>query len=283
MSEPMTNTCPVCGARQDAGLLCAADTDKLEHALHAVPGLVTELATTASKMAKIGNPSGGGGLARERSPISWGAVEAADNLGNVLTTWARDVAAWVPSKRIWLDSRPACRVASAVLLGRIPEIRRHPAVAELVDEITDAVEQARRAIDRPQERQYLGQCMVKLPDPDQPVVVYCYAELWARVDATETTCRTCGITHDVTERRAWLLLQAADMLTTVKEASRYIGDVGGIPVTEASIRGLIHRKKLGYRVGTTTFRLGDLLDVLTDRAAVTSAGDAVVISAGDAA
>jgi hypothetical protein len=49
-----------------------------------------------------------------------------------------------------------------------------------------------------------------------------------------------------------------------KEASRYLGTVGGITVTEASIRGLIHRGRLGYRPGTTTFRLGDLLEVLTD-------------------
>ena len=250
--------CPSCGCEQGAGLLCARETDLLEKALGDVRWIVTELETTLSKQARMGTP-GKGGLARERNPIHLGALEASDTLGNVLTTWARDVGQF---ELLGHERGPI--FASAFLLGSINDIRKHPAVEELLDEVTDAIEQARRAVDRPADRMYLGQCMVELPGEDGELVT-CYAELWARPDASEVTCKVCGVTHAVAERRAWLLARAADMLVTVKEASRYIGDVGGMTVTESSIRGLIHRKRLGYRAETTTFRLGDLLEVLADK------------------
>lgn len=250
----MTATCPVCGAEQSLSLLCSSCCDRLESLLREVPSLVTELATTASKQARIGNAGGGAGLARERSPINFGAVEVADNLANVLTTWARDVTNELPLVPGY---------AAAALLANIDVIRRHPAVNELTDEISDAINQARRAIDRPADRTYLGQCLVPTPD-DQGRDVTCLAELWAKPDATTATCKTCGGSQDVADRKQWLLDEAKPMLVTVKEASRYLGRFGTIDVTEASIRGLLHRKRIAYRPGTTTFRLGDLLNVLTD-------------------
>jgi hypothetical protein len=252
--------CPSCGCEQGAGLLCARETDLLEKALGDVRWIVTELDVTMSKQARLGTP-GKGGLARERSPLHLGAMEASDTLGNVLTTWARDVAG---DKYEWQPSASVAVGSAWMLYNQVDAIRKHPAVEELLDEITDAIEQARRAVDRPADRAYLGQCMVELSGEDGDLVT-CYAEIWARPEASEVTCKVCGVTHDVAERRAWLLTRAADMLVTVKEASRYIGDVGGMTVTESSIRGLIHRKRLGYRAETTTFRLGDLLEVLADK------------------
>jgi hypothetical protein len=57
---------------------------------------------------------------------------------------------------------------------------------------------------------------------------------------------------------------AADMLFTVKDAATMMGEVGGIKVTEASIRGYLHRKRIAYRPGGTMIRLGDLLAVVVD-------------------
>ena len=149
-------------------------------------------------------------------------------------------------------------------MHKIPEIRRHPAVAELVDEITDAVHQARRVIDRPADRVYLGQCYVETPDPDGKQVT-CLAELYARPTASEVQCKVCGAEHEVGERRAWLLQRAQDMIVTVREASSYLGEVGGIKVSQASIRGYLHRGKIAYRPGVENgIRLGDLLSVVLD-------------------
>ena len=257
MSAP-SSACPVCTAEQPEGLCCHDCTSRLERNLSEVRGIVDELAVTISKQARIGQ-AGKPGPARERSPVNWGASAVADNLGNVLTTWAHEIVS-NPCGR-WMH-QPA-QDGAHILLGNINLVRRHPAVAELVDEIADALSQARKVIDRPADRQYLGQCMAPTPDV-QGRDITCLADVWARQHAHAATCSACGITHDVAERRAWLLLQASDMLVTAKEASRYIGEVGHIRVTEASIRGLIHRERIAYRPGTKTLRLGDLLDVLTD-------------------
>ncbi len=253
----MTATCPVCQCEQAEGLLCHADTTHLERELGDVAAIVSELDVTLSKQARIGN-AGPSGLARERTPINVGAMTVADDLQNTLTTWARDL-----QPEAWAGyPAPPSVTASRILLFHIDAIRRHPAVVELFDEVTDAIAQARRAVDRPADREYLSQCMVETPDGEGRMVT-CLAELYARKGASEVTCKVCGITHDVTERRVAMLKRARDMLFTVKEAAQMMGDVGGIRVTEASIRGYVHRGRIGYHTGTL-IRLGDLLAVVVD-------------------
>jgi hypothetical protein len=260
----MSATCPSCYARQDAGLLCSACCDRLERDLGDVPAIVAELDITLSRQARIGTASGPGGLARERTPINWSSSDPRWVLGNVLGTWARDVSGetWRPTQAEAMVRGGATRSAARFLLSEVPLIRRHPAVEELVDQVTDAIHLARRTVDRPADRQYLGTCRMETPDEEGRLVT-CLEEVWARRGASEVRCESCGITHGVVERRAWLLDQSRDMLFTVKEAAQMMGDVGGIRVTEASIRGYLHRGKIGYRTGTM-IRLGDLLAVVVD-------------------
>lgn len=286
----MTAQCPVCFAEQAAGLLCSNCTDRLEHDLGDIVAIVAELDVTISKQARIGS-GGKGGLARERMPLNVGAMQVADDLQNTLTTWARDVGGeWQPDQDRLVVARakaqpfvgpfhrqcphPSCdrmRVVlidpappmltqvAAYLLSNIEVIRKHAAVDELADEITEAIRRARQVVDRPADRQYLGTCLAEFEG------VTCTEEVWARPGAKEVTCRVCGVCHEVAERRAWLLKRAEDMLCTVKEASSYLGEVGDIRVTEASIRGYLHRgKRLAYRPGTNLIRLGDLLAVVLD-------------------
>lgn len=259
----MTATCPFCTAEQHAGLLCNTCTTRLERDLGDVAAIVGELDVTLSKQARIGN-GGTPGLARERTPIAVNAMDPVWVLGNVLTTWARDVSegqGWV-----WVAStQPPPSQAARVLLNLIPAIRRHPAVNEMVDEITDAIRLARQTVDRPADRQYLGQCWAENPDEEGRQVT-CLAEVWARRSASEVQCKVCGTEHPVAERRAWLMVKAKDMIVTVKDAAGYLGEVGDITVSEASIRGYLHRGRLAYRapVEAKRFRLGDLLDVVMD-------------------
>jgi hypothetical protein len=261
----MTTTaeCPVCGCPQEQGLLDNACTTRLERELGDVASIVAELDIAISKQARIGNASGPGGLARERSPINVGAMLVADDLQNTLTTWARDVLPNMGPYAMGPYSLPnPSTFAARLLLAHIDAIRRHPAVVELVDEITDAIAQARRVVDRPADRAYLGQCLVETPDEEGNPVT-CYEEIWARPSASTVTCKVCGIEHPVRERRAWLLTKAEDYLFTVKDASEMLGEVGHITVTQASIRGYIHRGKIGYKSGKT-IRLGDLLAVVVE-------------------
>lgn len=264
----MTAVCPVCYREQSEGLLCHACCSALEYELGDVPAIVVELDVTLSRQAKIGDASKSGtGWARERLPLDDGAIDPRWVLSNVLTTWARDVTddTWRPAGEV--DQAAA---AARLLLTHVPGIRKHPAVVELVDEITDAIHLARRTVDRPRDRKFFGKCYAKQPG-DNGQQITCLEEIWAHPHAQEVTCKVCGTEWKIDERREWLLDQAADLICTVREASSYLGEVGGIRVTQASIKGYVHRKRLSYRSGTTMIRLGDLLEILVDETGKRSA------------
>jgi hypothetical protein len=273
--------------------LCSSCCDRLERDLGDVASIVADLDVTLSRQAKIGSAGKSGkGWAREKLPIHMGAVEAADVLANTLTTWARDVTEKPAECTCGHENLPAhfhmtpCAIKVAhlarisldrplvtnpshagarILLSSIPAIRRHPAVVELVDEISDAIRQARHAVDRPADRVYFGACYSETPDEDGRLIT-CVEEIWASPAATEVTCRVCSVEWSIAERRAWLLKRAEDMLVTVAYASTYLGEIGRITVTQDRIRGYIRREKIAYRapVEARRFRLGDLLAVVLD-------------------
>ncbi len=230
----MTAECPHCFCSQPDGLLCSEDTGKLETMFAAVPALVAQLDVAASKQARLSSSSKSGkGVARELSPVNWGAVAARDELLVQVAMWGGDIDA----------------------------VRRHPQADEILRGVGKATKNAYRVIDRMQERVYLGQCLFEADD------LTCHAELWAKPGAGQVGCSQCEITDEVAERRRWMLGRMRDMLFTPAEAARVMGEIGGVVVTEARIRGYLHRgKRLAYRapVDAKRFRLGDLLDVVMD-------------------
>jgi len=296
-------TCPVCQREQIEGLLCHACTCLLERDLGDVAALVAELDVTLSRQAKIGDAGkSGAGWARERLPIGVGAMDPRWVLSNVLTTWARDVSneTWLPDidirrvrrdpdattegpfclncahrscQRIRMEERreapPLAAQAAWLLLREVAAIRKHPAVIELIDEIADAIRLARRTVDRPADRKFFGTCYAEQPGEDgEPVV--CTEEIWANPHAEEVTCKVCGITHEIAERREWLLDKAEDMILTPREASQYIGGIGKMTIGHQKIRNYLDRGRITERPspdGVKRLRLGDLLDVLRDDAA----------------
>lgn len=221
--------CPSCGCSQPQGVLCTDCCAAVATMLAAAPQLVEQLDIAISKQAKIATGKAGKGSMHERSPINFGALAARDALLVELALWGDD----------------------------LNHIRSHVQAAEIASGIGNAIKNAYHAIDRMQERQYLGQCLYEEGG------AVCHAELWAKPGAHQITCTQCEYTHDVAKRRVWLLEQAEDLLCSVKEASRYVGEVGGIRVTEASIRGYLQRHRIAYRTGTL-IRLGDLLEVVLD-------------------
>lgn len=234
----MTNQCPSCGRGQDQGLLCAEDCTAVLGMLAAVPQLVEQLDVAISKQAKVGSGGKAGkGSAHERAPINFGALDARDQL----------------------------LVAVEFVGDDIDALRKHPKVAELVRDLGKAVKAAYRAIDRAQERVYLGRCLY-VTDGEE-----CQAELWAKPHAKEITCKLCQYEHVVANRREDMLDMAKDVICTVKEASSYLGEVGGIRVSQSSIKGYLFRKRLLYVPGTTMIKLGDLLELLADESGRRSA------------
>src|SRR5690606_2934282 len=94
----------------------------------------------------------------------------------------------------------SCESMAAWLSARLQRLVRHPAAPEAHGEITAAVRDARRVVDRPQERRFAGYCD-------------CGAALYARPGAATVRCRDCDADpYDVDERRQAMLAAVADQL-----------------------------------------------------------------------
>lgn len=172
-------TCPVCGAKSRDGLMCAACWRQLERDLRAVPDLLADLNIAESRQARLTPPTPGG-LASERTPVGWGAADAAAALTNNLTTWARDISRQDDlGPAGYLPNIPT--VAARYLLDHGDPIRAHPAAAELWADITGHTHRARAAIDRQDRHIDIGDCpdcggtlRASLPADDQrPAGVTC--------------------------------------------------------------------------------------------------------------
>lgn len=174
----MTTTCPAdCGAESPDGLLCARCTKELlinlrgNASVMGVAELVDNLHVAMAKQAR-GTDVGKAGLARERMPANLNAGRLVGELEYRLGTWAMDVTGdeWWPR-----PGRYVAAEAAGVLAGSVDRVRKHGAVKDLVEEITKAVDAARRSLDvEPFTRFPVGPC----PEDDcrRTVFAICPAE-----------------------------------------------------------------------------------------------------------
>lgn len=162
--------------------------------------------------------------AGQGSEIRWGAW-------NTVSTWCRVVMEEQP-ERIGPACASACLHTScaAVRRTRWPAdtmrsmclyldrqfrwIVREQWVTELMDELLDVERRLKRIVDRPADRWYAGKCSA--PNEDEPD---CPTDLYAQADRGWIDCPTCGIRHDVAERRTILLAEAKGYLVTATEAA----------------------------------------------------------------
>lgn len=163
--------CDLCGTPSgDDAPCCTMCADKAVAALRQVAEwLANDLITATAKQTALGDGRGGGKPTKASEapmPIDPRVSEAAAVLRSTLSTWAR-----VLHAEIRVDiTGPACRTCQhrsclALRAARLPadttaamaawlaplvrRARHRPYAAELVDEVTAAVAQAVRAVDRP--------------------------------------------------------------------------------------------------------------------------------------
>lgn len=84
----------------------------------------------------------------------------------------------------------------------------------MFDELLDVERRLKKLIDRPADKWYAGKCSFTDESGYE-----CTAELYAEHDRGTMTCRSCGILHDVSERREVLLREAKDYHVTATEAA----------------------------------------------------------------
>lgn len=189
----------------DSAYVCGSCGSDLAQALGDVPALSDELDLTLSRQTAQGQRVGGRS-ADKPLPFDYGASEATFALKSTLVSWVRELA---EEGDMWpADNLPAI---GRWLLASVEDFRRREDAQEAVDEISDAVAQCRRVIDRRAEKIYAGQCKADLEDGTS-----CEELLFGRPGRDGVTC-VCGAWYSVRERRDTMLAEIHDMLFTAAE------------------------------------------------------------------
>ena len=269
------HTCLVDGCGQpmptgDQSTACPGHWNRLERHLAEMPNLVAELNTTIVKQARItltsvGRPApepadahDGLGVHEQPLPFNLGASDALELLHRTLWAWVREgIEAHPEAFPHTLD--PSTVGLSRVLLRLHGWLQGHPDGNLAIEEVTYAVGQANRAIDRGADLDYAGPCGAVLED--EP----CPEDLYVAHDAVTARCRTCGTEWDVAERRAALLEVARDRLVTTTEACRAVKTYGGEHLAPERIRQWKRRARItphGHNAdGHDLWLLGDVIDL----------------------
>ncbi|MCA1694810.1 MAG: hypothetical protein LC749_08800, partial [Actinobacteria bacterium] len=146
-------------------------------------------------------------------------------------------------------------------------IQKAPDAGGLVEEITDAIHQARRAIDRPNDdRLYLGKCGHE--NIHYGRVVTCNVELYGMPWLDMALCEGCGTQYRIAERQDWLRDRADKHPGTSVEVAGFLR-LTGVACTPEQIRGLAHRRRLvpvgANDRGHPTYLISDVLTALRNR------------------
>lgn len=270
--------CPACGGPIPVHLyICQACTDTFLDNLAAVQELAADLDVAISRQTAMGD----GGTGEPDTLWDERASQAAGALRSTLVGWVRVLQEGVQrvpaigprcsdcthrTCMYWDLSRgPADTMADMArwLTRHHRALLRHPASEEAVDELREAVRQARRATDRPAPLWYAGPCNTPLPANEDDGEEVCQADLYAHHNAKVIICRACKAQHEAAYRMRWLLDRAADHLATATEIARLLSSYG---VTAAMVRGYADRGRLAAhgtnRLGHPTYRIGDVVGIL---------------------
>lgn len=268
LDSPDNAGCGVCSSPTgDGGRLCRTHTDDLQRDLHAIPELVQELEVTITRQARITAEKHGGRSAERPLPWNLHASDKATELNATINAWALDVSRLAEDERDRLAEHhytdtPA---VAAWLARNLHTLRQHQEAGQAYDELTNAVREARRSVDRPLERIFAGQCLVEHEDG-----WVCKEDLYAAPGKAHATCRVCGARHDMAKRREW-------MLSCIEDQVAYSGLLAGL-VSNLGVQigsSTIRRYASAGRIKVISvdakrrplYRIGDVLDVFLKRAA----------------
>ena len=223
----MNDPCMVewCDRPVGDGYVCQHCADRLERALGDVPALWEELDLILTRQSRYSDPEGRGG--EKALPFNIRASELGTALQGLLNTWCRLIAE--ERGKDLPEDHPS--TVAGWLLNHVTWLRHHWAGAEAVEELVDAVNAVRRAVDRPPERVYAGPCKD------------CGGDMYAKPEAASVECRPCGLSYDVAEMRDWMRAQVYGRLVTAREGVILLCRFG-LPVQQKTIDKWVERKRL---------------------------------------
>lgn len=213
--------------------LCHDHTTRIEQDLAETDNVIGELRVTMARMDKGAASIGGGGPAGSRPPINLDALDRYEQLREVLTGWASQL-----EGRAYLVLVRTEDVAS-YLLANIEKVRLAEWAYELLDELSQAMTEARRATDRAADKISLGLCGAVFED------IVCTDTVTAITGATMARCRTCGTTRNVKDHQDDLLGKAWHVRASLPRLYRALREGGHLPgVSQKRVEKWVERRKL---------------------------------------
>ena len=145
------------------------------------------------------------------------------------------------------------------MLANLDRVQKSPDAAQIMDEVVDCVEQARRALDHPDDhRIFLGRCEHN----------GCRNEVYGVAWLSRAVCETCGAEHKIEERREWLKGRAEDHPASAPVVAGFLRLIG-VKCTAEQVRGFAHRGRLVPvdfdDRGRPRYLVDDVLAALRDR------------------
>lgn len=279
--------CQLCARPNgDNAYACTGCAETLRDALREITGedlphgLADDLDTALAKQGTRPPETGAKHTKASEAPmpIDVRASEAAGVLRSTLTTWVRLIHDEQPFAPV---EGPECRTCkhrscAAIRQASLPAdtlpamagwllplcgwLRGRDYGPECIDEITAAVDQARRAVDIPAVSVYVGPCE-------------CGAAVYARTGSPVGACRECGAQWGVAEQREWMRQAAEDHLMTAAEIARATSRPSAV-VSPGTVRSWASRGRLqghGHdKHDRPLYRLGDALNLLAPEGRIAS-------------
>lgn len=268
---------------RDVHTVCDDCGDMLTRALSEVPWMDDELDTTITRQRAIPTESGSPSASCsckddeiDRCPhggLPWHekAADARRALHGLLSTWCRFCEEENVRHQSPMDGLPREDTLPAMsrwLLWRVDGLTLHDIGPEAVDEITDAVAECNRLIDRRPDRWYAGPC-----NAEDEEGVECGADLYAKRTKGLVECRDCGASYDVAARRTWLLAAAEDRLADAATIARSVSWLGAEPLTASRVRKWAERGRIvakGHDGSSPLYRIGDAINLLASDTSMVS-------------
>jgi hypothetical protein len=240
-------------------------------------GLGREIAETVAR--QTATPAREGGRSSSKPlPFNDRAATVAHRVQLALAWWMRELRDGEE------ELAPADVVAVAAwLLERVDRVAVHPAGGRLARDVHRAVEDLRRAVDRPADRWFMGPCdtdgcteeHLLVGDDGRARTERRPTELYAVAGAETVTCGRCHAEYEIAERRAWLLAAAEDQLAHAELIGRAAPALG-VEITPSKVRNYADRGRIVAhgkdRHGRPLYRVGDVIAVAQEVLAKRSKG-----------
>ena len=256
MSEDTTCTATNCGRPSDDWIVCGNCADELLDVLADMPWMLDELDTVITQQTRYTTQSSGRSA---ETPLVFN-IKAADTKARLISELAA-VARTVAGANGWTLNYRTPVECSAWLERSISAIRLHPAGGEMVDTLASWHAACLWVIDRPAQRQYLGDCSATHE------LIPCPGAVYGRASKPEAKCDTCGATYQADARREQLLKELDDKVCTAAEIA-HLSTYLGLDISREQVRKRInqwHKRGQIARKGgdlDPTFRFGDALALL---------------------